>query len=345
MGAGLGCHLHTPLLCAAYDVHCHGAGNVGNVHRDVQILREHDVTRNLYGLAYHGLAHDTEFCAHLALVHEIARGKLIVLAVVRELQAQIPGVLHGPAHEFRVGHGATVIGDAHAACLLELSQGREPLALEAGGGSSCGKEPRSMGMGLFGLFQHVARDCRAVVHGFGVGHADDGAKATVCRSLKPGVYVFLVLEAGIAKMHMAVREGRQEHKPLCVHLFDIPGALALGNHGDNAAVLDKNVDLRSKIQCVGQAKFHISLRKGQGLFLPPSKNLRVLLMRKMVWKETLGASCCACRAGRARPCARQRLQRPDPGPGTARCPPRRWLFPSLCSWDRGEARLRPCWPS
>ena len=60
MGRGFGRDLRAALLCPGDDVRGHPAGDVGDMDRDVQVLGEHDVSRDLHGLAHNGLAHDAE---------------------------------------------------------------------------------------------------------------------------------------------------------------------------------------------------------------------------------------------------------------------------------------------
>ena len=88
------------------------------MYRNIEVLGEHAVPGNLQCLAHDWLSHDAQLCADNALVHEVVRSKLFVLAVIRKDKPQIPGVFHAAPHELGIAHGFAVIADRDAACFL-----------------------------------------------------------------------------------------------------------------------------------------------------------------------------------------------------------------------------------
>ena len=51
-----------------------------------------------------------------------------------------------------------------------------------------------------------------VVSGSGVGHLEDGGHAAHHRGERPGLQILLVLRAGLAEMHLAVDDAREDRQ-------------------------------------------------------------------------------------------------------------------------------------
>ena len=86
-------------------------------------------------------------------------------------------------------------------------------------------------------------------------------------SLKAGADVFLPLEAGLAQMHVAVREAGEQNEAARVFSLGVFGSrrFARGGHGYDFAVFAEQVDGGAEVSRVLQKKFHGSSRKIRGL--------------------------------------------------------------------------------
>ena len=244
MGAGLGRDLDAAGLAPGDDVHGQGAGDVGDVHGQVQIFGQHDVAGGLHGLAHRGLALDAQAAAEGTFVHDPAAGQGAVLAVIDEGQAQVGAVFHDAAQQFGAGHGTAVIGDGHATGVLELLQGGHLFTGQAHGGGGDGAEARTVGMGLGGAVQHETGDAGVVVDGLGVGHAHDRTETAAGGGFQAGIDVFLVFEAGLAQVDVGVHHAGHEDQAAGVH--DLAafgrGVVAGGGHGHDLAVPHQQVN-------------------------------------------------------------------------------------------------------
>jgi len=175
---------------------------------------------------------------HRPLVHRRALEQRGLLAVVHHRQVEGAGVFEGAAHHARAGHGPPVVGDGHAARVLEVAVlGQLFPAGSAGDGPDGIHADHTLAPRLF---EDGARDAGVVVDGRGVGHRAHGGEAARRGRAGAGGDRLLVLASRLPQVDVEVDEAGTDHEPFRLdHLGAAAGEALL--HARDAPVLQQHV--------------------------------------------------------------------------------------------------------
>ena len=147
-------------------------------------------------------------------------------------------VIHDAAHHARILHAAAVVGEGHRAMSHHVAHFGERLALEPLAARARHVHAALAYCGCARL--DVLHAQRVVDNGLGVGHAAHRREAAVSRRARSGSDVFLLLEAGLAQMHVHVHQARNHDLAGKVALDALLHGQALA-HLDDLAVADQDV--------------------------------------------------------------------------------------------------------
>ncbi len=108
----------------------HGA-DVGNMHRQAEVLRQGDVAPDDYLLGHSRYRPQPEHRRHRPLVGDAILCEGVILGMLYHRHTECGGVLQGAAHHPGIHHAAAVVGDRDGTRLGHLADLRQFLPLQA----------------------------------------------------------------------------------------------------------------------------------------------------------------------------------------------------------------------
>ncbi len=209
---------------------------------DVQLAAaqaaQRDVARDLDFLALGRPTEKTEARRGDAFVDLAVADQVVVLAVAHDHAAKLAGVVHDAAHHARALHAVAVIGEGDHAVGNHVAHVGEHFAGEVLRAAARHVHAARAGRrrnGLDVLDRHRVVDDRV-----GVGHRADRREAAVGRGARAGFDVFLLLEAGLAQMHVHVDQAGDDDLAAQVALDALFHSEVLADL-DDLAVADEDV--------------------------------------------------------------------------------------------------------
>ena len=205
-------HADAACLGAPDDLRGAPRAHVRHVHVPARQLREERVAGDHDRLGRVGNALHPEPRGGPALVHDAVPLEIGILGVLDDRHAQGAGQLERPAHDLRVPHRLSVVGDRDRARLdqlLDLGQGFAHLSAGHRGDGMDARVPA-----LAGAPDHVF-DPRAVVERRGgVRHAGDRGEAAPRRGAGSRLDRLLLFLPRLAQVHVDVHEPGTDHGAL-----------------------------------------------------------------------------------------------------------------------------------
>ena len=259
-------------LCLAHEVKALGRGDVRNVKRAAGEAAQLDVAVDLELLAKRGPAEHAQARGGLALVDHAVRGERLNLAVGRDNTVELRDVLHAGAHHACALHAVAVIGEGAGALHDHVANLGELLALLASRKRTDGAHVAQARLAR--VVELVADLGAGVGNRVGVGHGGHVSEATVRCRASAGLDGLLVLEAGVAEVHVHVDKAGHQVLAACIDDLAALGRLEALPHGSDFAVVDEHVadaievDLRIDRVRTPKQKGHCSLLPEAGTSRP-----------------------------------------------------------------------------
>ena len=195
-------------LGGAHELEALLGGDVGDVQRAAGHAAELDVAVDLELLAERRPAEHAEARGGAALVDDAVRGERLDLAVRGDDLVELAHVLHAGAHHAGALDAVAVVGEGDRALHDHVADLRERLALLAHRERADGAHVAEAGVARA---VDLVADLGAVVgHRVGVGHRGHVGESAVGGRAGAGLDGLLVLEAGVAEVHVHVHEAGHE---------------------------------------------------------------------------------------------------------------------------------------
>ena len=230
VGRGLGGDGQARALGRAHRVERRRDRQVQEVHARPGQPRQRDVAQHHQLLGLGRNAGDAEVARPLTFVHVPAARQRRVLAVLGERDVERGGVLERAAHEPRVLHARTVVGEEAHAQRRHLGQRRQSLPRPAHGDGArhvhVARRRRTQ-------VEHLADDGCAVDGRVGVGHRDDGRVAPERGGAGAGVDCLRLFTAGLTEMRVQVDEAGRDRAARRVEHLGTRRRVDVVGHGDD----------------------------------------------------------------------------------------------------------------
>jgi len=239
VGRDLAGHGQALGLGAADEIEPLGGGDVRDVQGAAGETAELDVAIDLELLAERRPAEHAEAGARTAFVDDAARGERLDLAVGDGDAVELGDVLHAGAHHAGALHAVAVVGEGAGPLHDHVADLRERLALLAAREGADRADVHEAGTPA--VVDLVADLGAGVGHGVGVGHRGDVGEAAVGRRTAARLDGLLVLEAGVAEVHVHVDETRDEVLAGRVDDLGVRRRLEADADLDDVLVVDEHV--------------------------------------------------------------------------------------------------------
>ena len=199
-------------------LHALRGGNVRNVNRHFQVGGKRYLALCYYILAQAVDTLHAEFLRYLAEVHDTAVDYIQILAVGDDLHSRVVSLHHSLSHYAGVLYRSAVVGDRHAARLMQLLKVAHLSAAQP-----LGNAPDRIDACLrfLRLFKNVMHRFCIVYSGVGVRHARYRSHAASRRRISAGDDIFLVGLSGVAEMHVHIAYSRDHRQPGAVHRLSL----------------------------------------------------------------------------------------------------------------------------
>jgi hypothetical protein len=186
------------------------------LHEDARAgqFREQDVARDDHVLRNARPAGQAQHGAPVALVHDAARGEIVVLAMIERKEVEHAGVIERAAHDLVVLDAMAVVGQRDHAGLEERADGRELLAFHADRDAAGGEDIHA---GRFvGALAHERNGVGAVRGRIRIRHGQDAGEAAGRRGARAGGDGFLLRAARFAQVDVHVDQAGRDDEALRV---------------------------------------------------------------------------------------------------------------------------------
>ena len=246
------------LLRGTNHIKTYGGGDVLNMQRASRQLAHHDVARDLKLFALRRPAEQTKTRGDDAFVDLASTDQAFVLAVAHEHLAEHLAVIHDAAHHAGFLDTAAVISEGDSAASHHVPHLGDDFALEALAHGSGGIDAALAHLG--GAGDHVADHDAVVGNGVGVRHGAYAGEAALDSSARAACDIFLVLETGLAQMHVHVHQAG--NKVFAGQVANL-GALDLDVLGDASNLIAFDQDVDDSVELDGRID-DVSVLKNQG---------------------------------------------------------------------------------
>ena len=259
-------------LCCPHQVQALLGGDVRDVQRAAGESAELDVAVDLELLAQGRPAKHAEARGRLALVDDAVGREGLVLAVRDRDAIELRHVAHAGAHHAGALHTVAVVAEGAGALEHHVADLREGLSLLAAGERADRADVAEPGRAT--AVDLVADAGARVGHGVGVRHGRYVREAAVRRGARAGLDGLLVLEAGVAEVHVHVDEAGNQVLARGIDDLGALRGLQVMAHLDDLLSVEKDVDylvesdLRVDGVCALKQKCHCSLLPEAGTSRP-----------------------------------------------------------------------------